>query len=155
MKRTLALLAVVVIALALWPQTASAQDKVIPFTAVEISCSETPGAETTEGDITRHRGQIEDVVWFSEEPLANGRLAEVINWNYYASIDQGNYTGTYCLGAAGHGWRIRRRVQRLLGRKRRIVHRFWRSAMVRLTGMEFLMTGAPMTDGCRHVADQG
>lgn len=96
MKRTIVILAVMTLALGLWPQTALAQPKpqVTPFTAIEISCSETPGDETTEGDITHHRGQLEETVWFSEEPLANALVHEVINWNYYASIDQGHYTGT-------------------------------------------------------------
>jgi 3-oxoadipate enol-lactonase len=94
MQRTFAILAVLVIVLGLWPQQALAQPKVIPFTAVEITCSETPGTETTEGDVTRHRGQLEEVVWFSAEPLANGRVHEVLDWNYYASVDQGDYTGT-------------------------------------------------------------
>ena len=76
-------------------------NKVIPFTAIEISCSETPGTETTEGDITRHRGQLEAVVWFSEEPLANARLHQVIDWNYYASSDQGDYTGTHIMEPVG------------------------------------------------------
>lgn len=94
MQRTFAILAVLVIVLGLWPQQALAQPKVIPFTAVEITCSETPGTETTEGDVTRHHGQLEEVVWFSAEPLANGRVHEVLDWNYYASVDQGDYTGT-------------------------------------------------------------
>lgn len=94
MQRTFAILAVIVIVLGLWPQAALAQPKVIPFTAVEITCSETPGTETTAGDVTRHRGQLEEVVWFSAEPLANGRVHEVLDWNYYASVDQGDYTGT-------------------------------------------------------------
>jgi pimeloyl-ACP methyl ester carboxylesterase len=94
MKRTFVILAVMALVLDLWLQAALAQPKVTPFTAIEISCSETPGDETTEGDITRHRGQLEETVWFSEEPLANGAVHEVIDWNYYASIDQGDYTGT-------------------------------------------------------------
>ncbi len=41
------------------------------------------------------------MVWFSEEPLANARLHQVIDWNYYASSDQGDYTGTNIIEPVG------------------------------------------------------
>ena len=60
--------------------SAAAQGHVIPFTVVEIECSEEPGEMTEGEDVVHSQDQMDTAVWFSSEPLLNGRVANVLSW---------------------------------------------------------------------------
>jgi ketosteroid isomerase-like protein len=66
---------------------------VIPFTVIEIECSEEAGEITDGEDVVHSQDQMDTAVWFSSEPLLNGRVANVLSWDYYPTPDVGLFAG--------------------------------------------------------------
>ena len=83
-------------------QVTNAQE-VIPFTTVEIECSEVEG-EITESDVAiTSVGQRDTSVIFSTEPLYNGTFSYAVDWDYYLEPDRGMYDGHGVMTPVGYG----------------------------------------------------
>lgn len=66
------------------------EEKITPYTAIEITCKIVPGQKSESGALLQGQGEVQESVIFSGNPLFNGTGLNFIDWK----IDPATGTGT-------------------------------------------------------------